>query len=469
MVRVLLSGNSQSTTTKEPNNYYELYNPYSQKFIAPQIIPNQVLSSGKLGIHIPRRRKGAYYSEITAWDSHKYAYVGLKAELIPGETDKYHLVPCSESTAIPFYFAKPEELNQSDSLHKVDTVDNTLHGITIKMKDFYGEEKGTGDGSTEQRKYITNINFNAGNAQQGLLSNKLEANGYPIAKDTNENLGGLYKNAETVNHLFLENEYNSSGYFEFDSTQNFATLAETNDGNFTVYRELGTANNLGSKTTLKHGQFFPYNTISAGNYSEKNPENLYNTDARPSSSAGLMPDTEPRKYEKLYSAGYTGKEAPAGATPLINCYFGMELEAEFVQTVSGLDSWGHDIIFEFKGDDDFWLYVDDELVLDLGGIHSALGGTVNFRTGEVHMDKDDTTNKEGINTTLRNIFKANYLSRGMSDTEADDELDEIFEPVYLQGLFKTQDEGLLYGTRWRSIEPEDEVQPCFCYTRKCRS
>ena len=68
-----------------------------------------MLSSGKLGIHIPRRRKGAYYSEITAWDSHKYAYVGLKAELIPGETDKYHLVPCSESTAIPFYFAKPEE------------------------------------------------------------------------------------------------------------------------------------------------------------------------------------------------------------------------------------------------------------------------------------------------------------------------------------------------------------------------
>ena len=421
--------------TKEPNNYYELYNPYSQKFIAPQIIPNQVLSSGKLGIHIPRRRKGAYYSEITAWDSHKYAYVGLKAELIPGETDKYHLVPCSESTAIPFYFAKPEELNQSDSLHKVDTVDNTLHGITIKMKNFAGDINGTGSGATEQQQYILYDAFDAGNPTDGLLSTSLEENGYPVTtkkateksgkKVPIQNIGGLFAGAETVNHLFLENEYNSSGYFQFDSTENFATLKATNDGNFTVYRELGTSYNTANKPTLKHGQFYPYNIISEGNYSRDNPENLFSTDARPNSNTrGALADSEPRKYEKLYSAGSTGK---VDGQDYIDFYFGMELEAEFVQTVSGFDSWGHDIIFEFKGDDDFWLYVDDELVLDLGGIHSALGGTVNFRTGEVHMDKDNTPNKEGINTTLRDIFKANYLSRGMSETEADDELDEIFE------------------------------------------
>ena len=367
-----------------------------------------------------------YYSEITAWDSHKYAYVGLKAELIPGETDKYHLVPCSESTAIPFYFAKPEELNQSDSLHKVDTVDNTLHGITIKMKDFDGDLKGSTSGCTEQKGYIDNTTFTAGAATTDLLSNKLGENGYPVVKKNQKSLGDLFAEAQPVNHLFLENEYNSSGYFEFDSTQNFATLMETNDGNFTVYREIGTAYDP-NKTTLKHGQFFPYNTISVGNYSRDNLENTYTSDARPGqTNTGKMPETDPRKYEKLYSAGSTGDNAPADGQPLVNCYFGMELEAEFVQTVSGLDSWGHDIIFEFKGDDDFWLYVDDELVLDLGGIHSALGGSVNFRTGEVHMDKDNTPNKEGINTTLRDIFKAHYESR-MSETEAKAKLDEIFE------------------------------------------
>ena len=32
------------------------------------------------------------------------------------------------------------------------------------------------------------------------------------------------KNAIPVNHLFLQSVYESSGYFGFDSTQNFATL-----------------------------------------------------------------------------------------------------------------------------------------------------------------------------------------------------------------------------------------------------
>ena len=82
---------------------------------------------------------------------------------------------------------------------------------------------------------------------------------------------------------------------------------------------------------------------------------------------GELPETDPRKYEQLH---LIQTEDPSGKA---NYYFGMEMEAAFVQTPSGLDAWGHDIIFEFTGDDDFWLYVDDQLVLDLGGVHSALG------------------------------------------------------------------------------------------------
>ena len=52
------------------------------------------------------------------------------------------------------------------------------------------------------------------------------------------------------------------------------------------------------------------------------------------------------------------------------------MSASFSQTPSGKDAWGHDIIFEFTGDDDFWLYVDGQLVIDLGGVHSALPGKV---------------------------------------------------------------------------------------------
>ncbi|MBR0146911.1 MAG: fibro-slime domain-containing protein, partial [Eubacterium sp.] len=103
----------------------------------------------------------------------------------------------------------------------------------------------------------------------------------------------------------------------------------------------------------------------------------------------------------------------------VDTYFAVELEASFTQTPNGQDAWGHDIIFEFTGDDDFWLYVDGELVIDLGGIHSSVPGSVNFRTGEVRVN--------GRNTTIRDLFYNNYLGRGNhTEAEAQAYVDEIF-------------------------------------------
>jgi len=126
-----------------------------------------------------------------------------------------------------------------------------------------------------------------------------------------------------------------------------------------------------------------------------------------SQTQGLLPDSNPRKGEKLHLV----------ATP--NYYYAMELSASFTQTVSGKDAWGHDIIYEFTGDDDFWLYVDGELVIDLGGTHSALAGSVNYRTGEVVVN--------GTHTTLKDVFYNNYLGRGHTAAQAQAYVDEIFE------------------------------------------
>ena len=424
--------------TKEPNFYYELYNAYSEKYLAPQMTGDQVLSDDPIGINMPGRRNGDFYSEIIAWDNTRYAYIGLR----PND-EKTFLEPCSESTSLPFYFATMEPLNLSDRLHEVPTVDNNDYGIKMKMVNF-GTTPGTTYGNATASE-ITNTYFGGGGIDKltpGLLSSTLKDNGYPDATPSNLDFAGAYANAFDVNHLFLQRVYESSGYFEFDSSQNFATLKKMDqygnvekDGNgkevlntdengvtnFTLFHELGTHDKR-TAYSLKHGQFFPFDTIAPGDYTSTNGKNLYSSLTSPTDGTiGELPESDPRKYEKLHKIH--SEEAYA------DFYFGMELEASFIQTPSGLDAWGHDIVFEFTGDDDFWLYVDGDLVLDLGGTHSAVMGTINFRTGDVYYDRPGTSvHGEMRHTTLRQIFKDNYKKKnpGASNAQVEEYLNSVF-------------------------------------------
>ncbi|MBR6384677.1 MAG: hypothetical protein IKS03_00905, partial [Ruminococcus sp.] len=395
----------------KPNGYYELYNPYSRKYIAPQIVGNQVLDSKKIGINLNGRKAGDYYTTILAWDDPNYKYAGLKYEKIPG-TDNYHLVSCPKSEASTFYFAvvSPPE----SDLTVVETLDNSKYGITMKMIDYP---------SRNYQKNVIGYDNTDNEYKQGLLTTDLKDNGYPNA--THE-IGGEFHSlkelfidnssyanctVQDVNHLFIKSIYDATGYFEFDSCQNFASLKDSNDGNFTVYKELGTTESGNAVTTRMHGQFLPYNTITDKIVSTNYPANFYTAlaDYKNPNVGKLSPD-DPRYGEKLYTVGNENQT---------NYYNGMELGANFVQTPNGHDAWGHDIIFEFTGDDDFWLYVDNELVIDLGGIHSALAGKVNFATGDVEV--------KGVSTTLKDLFYKNYLGRdGHTEEEARAYVNEIF-------------------------------------------
>ena len=385
--------------TDTPNYYYDLKNDYSGKYLTPKIDGTQLMSDEPIGVNLNGRREGEYYSTILAWDDPYYDYAGLK-------TENGRVVSAPMSQAETFYFAIMDE--EPAPLTEIDTVDQVAAGITMRLVDF--------DSRAVQNAFLQDQTASHNTSSlPGLLSNQLGPDGYPTNK-SGVSMATLYAGAVPANHLFLDSTYYGSGYYEFDSTLNFASY-DSETGNFKVYQELGTIDiQHGSGNTIKHGQFMPLNDLTPGEICRINPQNLYNALGQE------LTANDPRKGEPLYRIPGPDSGEPNAA----NYYFGVELSAIFIQPPSGLDAWGHDIIFEFTGDDDFWLYVDGELVLDLGGVHSAIPGNINYRTGKVTFRNATGSDQ---NTTLYDLFKTHYEQAHPEKTPA-----EVTE--YLNGIFQ---------------------------------
>ena len=262
----------------------------------------------------------------------------------------------------------------------VDTVDSYADGIKMRMINFDGAAFGGASWGTTQ--------LDVHGVKQGILSDilvgsdgSLDKNGYPKFNNSIDGAGNtrlpisassgmesLFRNAVNANHLFVQDTYDTTGYYYYNSGENAATFngaLVSGVRNFNVYEQLITPHE-DSPFYYQRGNFLPYDTFYKMNTSRY--RNLYDE------MGNLLPDDDPRKGEYLY--------LPDAGSENAEYEFGMELTADFLQTKNG-EYNGQDIVYEFTGDDDLWVYVDGVLLLDLGGCHDARSGYINFSTGEI--------------------------------------------------------------------------------------
>lgn len=200
------------------------------------------------------------------------------------------------------------------------------------------------------------------NVFQGIVQNTL-SEGYPVLKKGNwgDPITSIWnpESGESLKYLFNPNategengieevvtnanylfQMDADGYYYYDSAENFAQIDAQTSG-FTVY----------NKPTDNSAKFNPFGT--------------------------------------------------GGINSKFNPHFGMTVETSFVMPKGGKIN-GQDMVFEFSGDDDVWVFVDNVLVLDMGGIHQDQSGSINFATGNVIVNEE---NNKVISTSLARCFE----------------------------------------------------------------
>ena len=218
-------------------------------------------------------------------------------------------------------------------------------------------------------------------AFQGIVADKRDSDGDIVMNGTtlkephfnekfltsqnskNAKLGEVYHNVEfpfTQEEVFVEPEQNGQKkgegikYWWFDSSITSLYLRKD-----TKSDQLYLGNDSTGETNAKYKA--EYKSDKSHNVdSASNPDNV-------STPYGFFPFNENTTSKSAVNYNYG---------------YGAKLEIPFTLTSTGTvqDKYGNDIPirFYFSGDDDVWVFIDDQLVLDIGGAHARVSGVLEF-------------------------------------------------------------------------------------------
>lgn len=231
--------------------------------------------------------------------------------------------------------------------------------------EYLGDNAGTANGKEYRTQVYAKWNYWGGNAghtgnyiYSGLVEKSLDNSNNIVFTNTEPD---LFRSDDTTNSYGKKIYTNVGLPFQYDKSKNEYTFnSNTMSAHFT--------GDAGSNTDLTY---------------DATPQTITDLDAQgKNSKASWLP------FDKKTSI----------ATDDATYHFGMQAVIPFSMTANGkmnaADENSDDITFDFSGDDDVWVFVDGKLVLDIGGIHNEMAGTMNFATNEWEVLKsaDNTCN-----------------------------------------------------------------------------
>ncbi len=299
----------------------------------------------------------------------------------------------------------------------------TAHDRGNAYTDLVGTESGI---SFQMFDYNEKINFDEDGNQRAIAPyfnfRRTSIKDYNVPTAENYDEDGF-----TINHATVERTLSSSGYPILSLTRD-ATGAETKMNPQPTWGEsqlsLGYLFQAGDhavtaydaqNTLLRYDPvtgYYEYNSALHAADFDTNTKlfQVYEKSERGIETAGYK---NGGSYADFFPFNYgIGTAGTINGVPYIyeeaevNYWFGMSMKTEFVQPKQGKIQ-GQDMVFEFSGDDDVWVFVDDVLVLDIGGTHGVVTGSINFATGEVeaYLDWDKSSVTRKYDTTIEKCFQ----------------------------------------------------------------